>query len=251
MMKGKAETNTTSHGKEVLDHAYALFQQSQVATAEGLFRTLLDDTDVAADAHAALGIVHLQKSEDAEAEKLFRLCNLKWGGTAESMYGLGVIHETLDPGYARAHYEFALLKNPKHAGAKTRLARMAQTPAQNAAVETSAEPIAAQQPQPKPTRKRTRREIKDELFRGIVTNFSQHVEVRGFAYKKQYQVWNFVVERKGDLEPVSVQMSGRSSVGVVREGDEVELPRTPRRGKVMTASRIKNLTRNAVVKVKG
>lgn len=269
--------NNTDPGR-LLKTAEALFRSGQLIAAQEVFRTLLDDATTGADAHAGLGMVYLQNNELDEAERLFRVCMNKWGGTADAFYGVGVVHAAIDPGYARAHFEFALLKNPNHSGAQTRLARMSQKPNLHTAPlaspkqAVSAMEIEADHKQssvssgmlqpdaaisgnstelesPSDLKQLSRSDRKRLQLSGTISELSQHMEMRGRFYKRQYQVWNFVLVRRADLPPLSVQMEGTKSVGHIRNGDEVELPKLPKEGRVAKPAKLMNHSRNAAVKL--
>lgn len=239
-----------------LADGYALFRNGKYDCSKAVFTALLSDPKDAQNAHAALGIVHLESREFAQAEKLFRHCHAHWGPTAETCYGLGVVYEMQLPDYARAHYEMALALNSKHTGAQTRLQRLlsadrkAQTASDHSLQPAQSQAAAPDQPAPALTPPaRSKAELQQARCTGTVSHFVQHIEVRGLAYKKQYQVWNFVINRDG-LDPVSIQMAGRTSVGRILDGDVVQLPRVPREGQVVEIKKLKNLSRNAVVRVK-
>lgn len=244
-----SETDT----KPSLEDGYALFRDGKYEDSKRVLAALLTDPKDAQNAHAALGIVHLESREFADAEKLFRHCHANWGPTAETCYGLGVVHELESPDYARAHYELALALNSKHTGSKARLQRLLS--ADRKAPRDGENPQAQQQQVPAPdepapaSQPRSKAELRQARCTGTVSHFMQHIEVRGLAYKKQYQVWNFVINRDG-LDPVSIQMAGRRSVGRILDGDVVLLSRVPRDGQVVEIKKLKNLSRNAVVRVK-
>jgi hypothetical protein len=67
------------------------------------------------------------------------------------------------------------------------------------------------------------------------------------------QVYSFRVEtfdaRGNRLPPITVQMKGIGFVGSLNEGDQVEISKKPRPGKVIKVARLRNLTAGSTFKV--
>lgn len=107
-----------------LREAFRLLRQAKLNESEAIFRLLLLSDKAGARAKSGLGIIELEKGNRQRAEKLFRAATQSGEPVAEAYYGLGVIYETNDPGYARAQYEIALRINPKHVGSLARMKKL-------------------------------------------------------------------------------------------------------------------------------
>jgi hypothetical protein len=91
---------------------------------------------------------------------------------------------------------------------------------------------------------------RDGRLRGRVSGFQQRYESSG---RRQVYVWDFQLELPGSSggEHVAIEMRGFGFKGAVQDGDEVEIAGRGRPGRVNRVRRLKNLTSDSRVKVRG
>jgi hypothetical protein len=90
-------------------------------------------------------------------------------------------------------------------------------------------------------------------LRGRAIRVQQRQEMHGRRY---FYVWEFAVQRQSidaaNPPPlVQVEMRGVRFDGAINEGDEVEIDRTPKPGRVLHTRKVQNLTANAPFRVRG
>ena len=110
-----------------LKYAAHLFRQKRFKECESLYKSLITSRHAGPSAKSHLGLLYLHQGKTSEAEQLFESVISEGHQVAEAHYGLGVIREPSDPGYARAQYEFALRINPKHRGSIARIKKLEST----------------------------------------------------------------------------------------------------------------------------
>jgi pSer/pThr/pTyr-binding forkhead associated (FHA) protein len=90
-------------------------------------------------------------------------------------------------------------------------------------------------------------------LRGRVTGYQQRYETYG---RRQVYVWDFQLDGQGSSGApthgtVAIEMRGFGFKGAIKEGDEVEISKSAQPGKVIRVRRVRNLTSNSLVKVRG
>jgi tetratricopeptide (TPR) repeat protein len=230
-----------------LEHAEKLFMSGKITESEPIFRSLTKSHHVGPRAGCDLGLLYVQTGKTSEAEALFKSIINAGHRLAEAYYGLGVIFDDSNPGYARAQYEFALSINPYHKGSRNRLNRLMAAPALHARPDYII---------PKDESGRRDQVVQsdqksDPSREGIAKNVRIRTEPRG-SPARNIQIIEFTLQRGPQHGPLPVYMSGHRAKGTVKEGDRIILKgKLPKAGQTFESERIFNETAGGYVEMSG
>jgi tetratricopeptide (TPR) repeat protein len=252
-----------------LKEAYRLLRERKYEESEAMLRPLQTSEEAGPRAKSALGIIHLQKGDHRAAEHLFRSVIASGHKVAEAHYGIGVISEASDPGYARAHYEIALSISPNHVGAQNRIRRLNSAKQSTTSTQAALDETSLVSAQATPSGRTATEKAGEKAgvipaaepasigrrsklnYGGIAKNVKSRTEQRG-SPPRQVQIIEFVLQREIPLTPVPVYMAGYRAEGILREGDQVVLEgKRPKAGSNYRTNRVKNLSTGGDVVMSG
>jgi hypothetical protein len=234
-----------------LEHAEKLFMSGKVAESEPIFRSLTKSRHVGPRAGCDLGLLYVQTGKNSEAEALFKSIIDAGHRIAEAHYGLGVIFDASDPGYARAQYEFALSINPHHKGSRNRLNKLVVAPTLHAHPDHAIPRDESPSPNERSNRAVRSHKKPDPSREGIAKNVRVRTEQRG-SPARNIQIIEFTLQRGSQHGPLPVYMSGHRAKGTVKEGDRIILKgKLPKGGRIFESERIFNETAGGYVEMSG